>query len=263
MVVWAMSASAIEPCPDPEASLRAAEDAVVEGRTRDARDRLAEVEETLGCRTSTPELLARFWVAEGAASFADGDLSSADLSFAAARRVAPELWTQDFGSKARAAWSASWPPAGRPATGVLELDPHPVQNRGLLDGSPSRWPSETSAGLHLVQLEVDGQIRFGRFVRVDAGTLELVLSGAAEPLPALPPVSNEPKDPPDLLALGAGAVALAGASLALWAVADGQVRDAPDLGALRRAQDRKVGFGAASVTLGAVGLLSLGGEILF
>lgn len=248
------------PCPGPSAALDTATTAVVEGRIDDARAALADAESTFGCGLATPTQLGRFWATEGALLLLDGQEDLAAVAFASARRVDPAVSAAAFGPAAESALGGARGPGGE---GHLALRPH--VDSALLDGALADLPATVPAGLHLVQLDHEGAVVWSGVVNVLDGRLLKLDTGMSRPaVPSLPdPPPLEGRRGPGLLVPGFVGLALAAGSFAMWGVANGALADAPDVASLRRAQDRKMGFGAATVAFGAMGGLCIAGELAF
>ena len=106
----------------------------------------------LQCAPVEPQALARYWLVEGALLHAEGDLEASDDNFAAARRVAPEVWLPDLGPALHERWMAARAPEG---TGMIVMEPDPGPRPVWVDGAlaekgPGGW--SVPAGLHLVQI---------------------------------------------------------------------------------------------------------------
>jgi hypothetical protein len=187
--MWMLSWAWAAPC-DVDQDVMAAYGALVKGELAEAERGLGSAEQALGCaaQPSGTQSLGRFWLVEGALLAAEGD-PGASMSFAAARRVAPELWLPDLGEPARRLWETATPESD---TGQLALDLELHQRKASLDGQP--WTGEpVSAGLHALQLQdPDGTPCFGAMIYVGAGTVTNVTTDlpaeAPPPPPALPSV---------------------------------------------------------------------------
>ena len=108
--------------------------------------------------------LARMWYAEGVYLMFDGAPDAAVESFQAAKRVAPEVWTTDFGPKMRDAWESAPAAVGQ---GQVQIDPPFAWWTTWIDGTPSPVPATVDAGLHLVQAgPTEDDIRFAKLLFV-------------------------------------------------------------------------------------------------
>jgi hypothetical protein len=205
--VWMLGAQAA-PC-DVDQDVMAAYGALVKGELPEAERALGSAEKALGCAAhpSDPQSLGRFWLVEGALLAATGD-PEASVSFAAARRVAPELWLPDLGETARRLWDGAAPEG---ATGKLALDLELFWREATVDGEP--WDGEpVPAGLHALQLqEADGRPCYGAMIYVGAGTVTNVTTGL--PPEAPPPEAPRPPRTGSPLDLALEAELATGASL--------------------------------------------------
>lgn len=258
-------------CTDPQDLVDVAKTAIVEGRLDDAERAISQVEgSALGCGPSvSADLLARFWLAEGAALAFSGDRESAADSFRAAARVRPGYWNPELGPVAEG-WYREAVAAPPLAPGEIVLAPPPARYHAYLDGTAATFPVGAAAGLHLVEVgPPDGPMEFGRFVVVDAGQKLVIHTDLVERAPAATlavapepvyPVAPVPPIPPPSdkrapwLAIG-GAVLAAGAvgSGVLWAGENDAMRDATDLEALDAARRNQrvysgLGYGLAALS---------------
>jgi hypothetical protein len=180
--MWTLSLAWAAPC-DVDQDVMTAYGALVKGELSEAERALGGAEAALGCAAhpSEPQSLGRFWLVEGALLTAQGD-PEASMSFAAARRVAPELWLPDLSVPARRLWEGAAPESG---TGQIALDLELRERKASLDGRP--WAGEpVPAGLHALQLqEPDGKPSYGAMIYVGAGTVTNVTTGLP-PEPAGP-----------------------------------------------------------------------------
>jgi len=270
-------------CDEAPLYVERAEQAVLEGRLADATQALKDATVAWTCGPNAePEVLARFWLAEGALAMAEGDLARARLSFSAAYRVAPDLWPIDYGVKPYIQYQA----AAEEWTGqaTIKLHPQPVARLSLLDGQPASYPATTVAGLHLVQLGRSEQhMEFASFVKVEQDDTFLVLTElepvseeelAAAPAPPSPVMSDlaapqapsirrERDHPPALLASSGVALALAGTSAAMAFRQTAAMQEAPTEAKLHQAYARQQTYAQATWVLGGLGAVGLGLYLVF
>lgn len=210
--MWWMLSAAAAPC-EPSDPLLAAYDALLAGEIERAESALAETERSLGCaaRPASKELLGKFWLVEAALLDRSGD-PDAELSLAAARRTAPELWLFALGPALEARWRSAKPEEG---TGQLALDIPLVERSVAVDGEPWLW-ADLPAGLHLVQIsEPDGAISHGSIVYIGASTSTTLKTGLAPERPSEEVPQPAPSRPDLLSQLSPEATLALGASLAV------------------------------------------------
>jgi hypothetical protein len=212
------------PC-DFDNDVIAAYGAVVTADVDEAQARLDDAEGHVAC-ADDPAALGRFWLVEAAVLAARGD-PDAELSLAAARRVAPDLLLPALSDSLHLRWSAARP---EPGVGTLALDV-PLGARTLsVDGA--RWTGgPVPAGLHALSVgEPGGEPLFGAIVYVGSGTSAAVATGLAPP-PVAAPAPGPPAPPRRVgplslpLALGVGASLAVGR--AEFAAADGLLFSEP------------------------------------
>lgn len=149
MIWWLWATAAVAADCDPNESVVRGLQAWLAKDAPGARVALDEAVVAYGCSPiAEPQTLARYWLLDGVLLAAAGEREESTGSFAAARRVAPDVWLQQLGPEPRTAWSTAEAP---PGTGTIRVDPLPP--RGLLwfDGVSAESP-EVPAGLHLVQV---------------------------------------------------------------------------------------------------------------
>ena len=190
-ILLLLAAPARAECLDVPIALGATERAVVDARLDDATRSLERIEAAIRkppgsvdgvCARLDPQVLARFWIAEGAMASLGGSAEAAARAFRAANRVDPTQWTTVFGSALRAEWES----AARleDASGSIALDPGiPAGRSAWLDGLDATFPVDTAEGLHLVQLGTDDAVAWGSFVLVPAGETFVVRVPDLPPLP--------------------------------------------------------------------------------
>lgn len=256
-------------CTDAQGLVDVAKSAIVEGRLEDAERAISQMEgSALGCGPSvSPDLLARFWLAEGAALAFSGDRESAADSFRAAGRVKPGYWNPELGPVVEGWYKeALAAPAGAP--GELALSPAPQRYIGVLDGMIVAFPVAADAGLHLIEVGPStGPMKYGKFVYVEPGQRLVINTGLAEEvapvvveapppppvvavLPPAPVVPEKPHKPAPVFAI-AGGVLAAGAigSAVMWSGENGAMRDATTLDALDAARGHQIAYGATGLSL--------------
>jgi hypothetical protein len=259
-------------CVDVTAELGAAERAIVDVRLDDAGRTLERVETAIGappssvdgvCARLEPQVLARFWIAEGAMASLGGSADAARRAFRAAHRVDPAQWTTVFGSALRAEWESA--AQVDDATGSIALDPSPPGDRSTwLDGLDSTFPVETADGLHLVQIGTGDAAEWGTIVLVPAGETFVVrvaelpsvpVQHAAEPTVAQP--TNHARR--NAFLAGGAACLLTGGAFALAAEGkDDDIANAGDADALEAAhksQEQLSTVSYAFLGLGAAGVV--------
>jgi hypothetical protein len=278
-------------CGDFAALVEAAETAVIENRTDTAAATLSQAEAALGCGpVPSPELLGRMWLAEGTRAYMQGDEKVSRLAFAAASRVAPQLWVDSYGPQVRKIYQAA--AAHESAAGSIRIHPNPEGWSTTLDGTAVRFPVDAPSGLHLVQVGRNAQqTDYAEIFFLPAGDTYFILTGledtaitsvaAAEPAeePAIEPVQEpvaqvEPAEPgepleaqpipapsgpgfdsPVFLVVGGAAAAVAGGSALLAMSQNGAMQDAGALEPLDSAYARQKTFGYTSY--GAMGVAAL------
>lgn len=260
---------AVADCPDLEGALLEAEEQVVTAQLSEAQQALARAEESFACGAIVSAgQIGRFWRAEGALLNARGRSEEAALSFAAARRVAPESWTPRFDATVMSAYEAAIPLKGEPS--LLRVDPWTSAYRAFIDGRATSLPAAVSPGLHLVQVRAaDGQQAvFARIVLTADGAPLTVRSAlpveAAEA--ALPAPAEAPRraHPVGLLAGGGASALVGGALLGIGAALNGVYAAAPDAYdagelSLAQARQRVVSAHSAQIGLGVSGAALIAG----
>lgn len=176
LLAVAGAAVAATPCEDPSTWIASAERNVVRYFLTEAEADLAKAEEAFGCSAlPDQELLARLWLTEGVLLTLQGDEPGSQRAFSAARRLAPDLWREDYGDELRARWEAAPVAEGR---GRIELHPLPKDALVGLDGSFAKPPLKPPPGLHLVQVfPPERPAVFGRVVDLPPGEVLDVSTG--------------------------------------------------------------------------------------
>jgi len=175
-IVVLLAGPARAACIDVPIEIGAAERALVDARLDDAGRSLERIETAIGeppdstegvCARLDPQVLARFWIAEGAMASLGGSSDAAARAFHAASRVDRTQWTNVFGPALRAEWESA--AQLEDATGSVALDPAPPPGLSTwLDGLDATFPADTTDGLHLVQLGTDDLATWGAIVLVPA-----------------------------------------------------------------------------------------------
>ncbi len=176
---WSAPAWGQGVCPSREDALNALEESVVTVDLGSVQERIDQVVASFECgRGATADQLARLWNAEGAYLHLDGDVTAAEESFQAARRVAYDQWTDAFGPKMREVW-ANTPEATE--RGSINVDPRLSWWTVLIDGEPAKLPADVPTGPHIVQggPSVD-DIRFGKLVFVRPGGIAVAVHDQQE-----------------------------------------------------------------------------------
>ncbi|MCA9488530.1 MAG: hypothetical protein KC621_01365 [Myxococcales bacterium] len=188
---WMLGAAALAAECDVNTEVVSAYGALLGGDTAQAGDLLGHAEDHLSCTTGLvdPQSLARFWLVEGALLLATGE-DDPDPSFAAARRVAPDLWLPNLGDAARDRWSSATDESG---DGRLELDVDVTDGVVAVDGRAIALTEPVVPGLHAIQVaDARGRTLYGAVVYVGSGTVTTVTTNLpqdrfAPPAPAPAP----------------------------------------------------------------------------
>jgi hypothetical protein len=259
MIGWLLTSAALAGSCDPNEAVVRGLQAWLAGDPALTRAALDEAVTAFGCSPiSEPQTLARYLILDGAVRSARGEREESLGSFAAARRVAPDVWLQDLGPELHAAWSSAVDPVGR---GTIVVEPHPGPGLIWIDGVPSSAP-EVPAGLHLVQVGQPGgpDAKFATVVWVDPDVSLLVEVVEAPPPPAPEPQPVMPlpqPEPPPKPAVRPELQLLTGASTSYGeGSSDGELRE-PEV---KVAVPLELGVGVAS-EVGFV-RLQLGGAML-
>ena len=196
-------------CPDVQASTAAAVDALVAARLEEAEAALARAELGFSCGSPpSAEVLARFWLAEAAASSVAGDADDAVDAWQAAARLAPALWEPRYGPDLRKRRDAAVLSTLRREASV-RADPLPERYTLLLDGEKAPNPTPATEGLHLVQV-AQRDVLYGKIVLLAADENMLV----RPELPAVEASTEAPRQGPRIgLIAGGGLGIAAGAGL--------------------------------------------------
>lgn len=258
MLTLLLSATAgAQDCPDLDALVTQAEDAVIEARFDDTADLVTQAEEALACRELADHaVVARLFLVLGARLALAGAAEDSSRAFASAWRVSPETWNVYLGPAMRQAYDAAR--ERPPEAGTIRLAPEPEGLSTALDGEMAAFPVDTAAGPHLVQvLGEDGAARYARIVDVlPGGIVTLELDAMARP-----PAVSERRRFPTLLVAGSASALLAGGTAALALHQNTVMADARTSGALEAAFRRQQVL--AWSTWGLAGLAATGVTLHF
>lgn len=212
---------ALADCPSVDIWLERMEQDIVALRLTQAQEALTQAEAGFSCGPpATTAQIARFWRAEGVLLTIQKREEEAGFSFAAARRLEPDVWTPIFGSEMERMFHAAPPLDDPPST--LTLQPWDTRYHGWVDGRAAAFPVQLDAGLHLVQASrspraSDATIEYGKLILITNGAMTTFNT----PFPRDPGLLAESKKPdaPSTASLalvaGGAASALAGGAL-LW-----------------------------------------------
>jgi hypothetical protein len=256
-------------CVDVPIELGAAERAIVDARLDDASRSLERIVVAIAdppgsgdgvCARLDPQVVARFWIAEGAAASLGGSADAASRAFRAASRVDPDQWTTAFGSTLRAEWESA---AQLPdANGVIALDPPPVGRSTWLDGGDATFPADATDGLHLVQVGTGDSADWGAIVLVPAGETFVVRVPDLPPLPteSIEVATDEPPKARRTAFLAGGAACLVAGGAVAWMAErkDDDVANAggiDEVDAAHRSQQRLGAVSYGLLGLGAAGIV--------
>lgn len=168
-------------CPNVASALEDARQAVLSLDDAGASAALTAVESGFGCGPwARPEEIGRLWLIEGARAALAGHDDEAEDAFAAAHRLAPDLWDADLGPDLRRRYDeATTRPA--PPPGEIRVAPAPADLTVMLDGTPIEVPHLTAGGLHVVQIgPAEGPAVFARVFLLPADELLVIESGLPE-----------------------------------------------------------------------------------
>jgi len=169
-----MSAQA-EECPDHAAIIDTATQLVLTLRIDEATKVLKQAEQAMACGSAIqPEVLARFWIVEGATQSMGGDAEAARDAFAAAILADSEVWIDALGPQMRTVYDE----AASDLTPVGLLDWTPTDAWAAVDGVPVQSPATIAGGLRLVQIGAStDDIQFAQIIMVSVGTRQTLNSG--------------------------------------------------------------------------------------
>jgi hypothetical protein len=231
------------------------------------------------------------WLAEGTRAYMQGDEKVARLAFAAAARVAPDLWVESYGPQVKKVYQTAASHDG--AIGSVRIHPDPEGWSTTLDGVVVDFPVEAASGLHLIQVgHTTERSDYAEIFFLPPGDTYFILTGledtpivslaAADPEPTPPEpdpdpeataqASPQPGDPkpldaqplpdpepagdgfssPVFLVLGGAAAAVAGGAAIAALAQDPQMETAVNVDSLDRVFARQKSF--AYVSYGAAGV---------
>ena len=190
-----LPAAAVEPCPDREEALAAAEHAVLWADEATAREALERVEDALACGpVADPRSVARlFWAEAALLRSLQDPIGAAEAVAAAARMQAgppPEAYGDTLGAL---------PAPVSSSEGRLDVFVIPEGHRVALDGRVVAVPTPVPAGPHLVQVARSRRrVAWAEVVSVQPGVDLMVQTG----LPGRVPRVRAPR--PLLTGIGIG-----------------------------------------------------------
>ena len=200
-----------------------------------AQAALDAAEEAMACGSVVaPEVLARFWLIDGALQVMRGDAGGAAQAFQSAAWVAPDVWMEDLGPAMRSAYDEA--ASVERTFGTREWTP--TGATGWIDGRLKENPTDVAVGLRLIQAGTsESDVTFARIVLVTADAMRLETSvELPRPVPRvaeLPapdpvaPVVQGPTDPWVRVYGGVGSSVSMGQEIDL--VSDGQPLIEPGL----------------------------------
>jgi hypothetical protein len=258
LIAWASAAWA---CEDAGALVAELETAVVEARLEHGEALLSRIEASYGCSDlASEEVLGRMWLAEGVLLSMGGDEAGAQQSFAAAARVAPAGWRNEYGTRFQSQYEAA---RGLPSPGAanIHLTPFLGGNVGAIDGRRVDFPAEVSGGLHLIQAgPKPGPMAFSRIALLSEGEELTLQTGLPMPAPLSTPAAvtvqaqditktKERKRAPVFLIAGGTAGALSAVTAVLAVQQTSKMRNAENPDGLDKAYLQQQAFGISSYTL--------------
>ena len=233
---WLMIAVSWATCPEPEPLLQTLEDAVVEGRLKEAKTASDQLVEAFACgKAAEPQMVARMWLAEAVILTANGEREAATDALRSAARVDPEVWVASYGAKLRKQYaSAASRPDGR--AGSLEVVPLPRGYVVAVDGRVSKTPVSVLPGPHLVQVGPrPRRMAFAQVATVSSGLgLELDPGLTATPFEVLP------RDTPSFVRGAGVGVGVAGLALLAGSIPAHFAARSADPAANQAAHDARV-----------------------
>ncbi len=221
LVIALLPRVALADCPSVDIWLGRMEQDIVALRLDQAQDALAQAEAGFSCGPpATTAQIARFWRAEGVLLTIRKREEEAEFSFAAARRIEPDVWSPVFGPEMKKLFQAAQGLDDPPST--LTLQPWDARYLGWIDGRATTFPVQVDAGLHLIQASrspraSDATIEYGKIMLISDGAMTTLNT----PFPRDPGLLTETRRPDGpsrssvALVAGGAASALAGSAL-LW-----------------------------------------------
>ena len=280
LLLAAMAPLAHAECDDVASLIESAEQAVIEARYDAAGATLRQAEAALACAAvPVPGLLARMWLAEGTRAYMTGDEKVARLAFAAAARVAPDVWVDSYGPQVKQIYGAAAQHDG--GTGSVRIHPNPEGWSTTLDGATVTFPVDASSGLHVVQVGRSAEkTEYAEVFFLPRDDTYFILTGledtpivsVADATPTEPtepqPLDAQPLPDPDtgggydspiLLVVGGAAAAVAGGAAIAALSQNGTMEDTTiTLDGLESAYARQRAFGFTSYGAMGVAAASLG-----
>lgn len=262
--LWAATAALA--CEDVGASASKARDAVLMMEYTDALRSLADAEAGMRCGgVVARHELGLYWLVEGARKGFTGEEDEARLAFAAAARVAPDLWVVDFGPELQKLYHRARAETSGRAT--LTIDDVPPGWVVAVDGRRVELPAELPAGLHVVQVGADADdIEFMELVRAAAGDDVALHTGITPPAPEPAVVPEAAEDRPASalsVHVGVGAEAAVGDELTRQTVTDGVAVEPALKAQLPLELGLRLDLGTAWARAAAGGAPSLSGGLLY
>ena len=251
------------PCPDATPIIDQALDLALQLEGAAADEKLAEAKATFACGgPAEPAVLAHMWLVQGARLHFDGDPVSAAHSFAAAHRVAPDVWDAALGDEARSAYESAR--AETRGQGQITADGLTADTAVWIDGVAATLPAEVVAGVHMVQAGAsETEIYWAEGVFVGEGGTSTVTVPAPDAVEGLATTAGPARSFPTFLVAGGGALVLGGAAAGLALAQNGKMQTAPDSGTLDQAFSRQQTFGYAAYGLAALGAVGVGLHFAF
>ncbi len=231
----AVSSSAAAPeqetCPDPERELQSAQQDAVSFYLQDAQKGILTAIEGFGCTgPAHTALVAVFWQTQGFIWGMQENGDKASTAYAAAKRIEPTLWNEDFGDTEKARFDAAESISG---------DRSVITFRGLgnddwitVDGIQTKGVVRLEPGMHLIQVGSGDLARFAAVLDVVPGQAsDVAVPGgntAGIESKTLATTESKKTSPVKLTLLGTGIASLvtAGAMFAVAGSNAGDFRDA-------------------------------------
>lgn len=193
-----------------------------------------------------PEDLASLWQALGTALLYSGDMKKAEAALRQSAAVAPGLYNDRLGPRARVAWEAV--DLGEPAE--LRVEPMPATARLVVDGEiRERQPVSLGQGSHLVQVLDSEALVLNRVLPLEPGQRAEIPTGLTAP---------PRRGAQNALWIGVTSGVLAGGVYAGAMLLDNSLQEAVDRGdsaalASRRQRSLILGYGVApTLAVGAI-----------
>ncbi len=227
----------------------------------EAEDELAEALVGLGCKhAADAELLGKLWQADGVLASLQGNPDRAALALSASARMLPDRWNVNFGTEAQKMYV--YEPSVD--TGILIVKGTRSKDV-LVDGVPTKVPTELEVGLHLVQVGTfPDDTEFGSEVIITKGAESVVMARVTEAvavagLPVGPPSDGSSRP---FAVAGGGAAAVALTSFLMASSADKKFMDESDEAAAKAHLQRNHAMNITGLTVTAAGAGLLGVAVL-